>query len=362
MQLPEIISPLIQFIDKELLEGQAADLDANAPILELGILDSLSMVQFLSFVDETFGVQIPETKIIPEYFETVTTVAKLIISLQSESRATQQQSDELRKFVRLQESYGVQSQTFEPDDGKGLKLHSLSVEGDKPTWVMLPGGNPSTSWAPMMRLLRGKQASVAIDLAGFGLSVCETDAPGYLDHVGHMQQFIDALEGPVVLLANSAGAMIATDLVRSRRERVKALVVTGFGLIDDIGAWWKQVQTLLVNPRLFLDANYHIPPKLTPALDRLLKDVLSRPAYHSFLDDDAHALMPRCFKDLGVPVLFITGESDDIIPRSAVDRAVAQIPDSDVRVEWMARCGHFPHAESSEQFIWLVQDFLKSLD
>lgn len=357
MSHTEIVAILIQFLNKEILEDQAEDLDAEARILELGILDSLSMVQFLAFVDDTFSVKIPEADIVPEHFSTVSTVAKLIVSLQYQARVAQQRSKELQKIARIQESYGVLSEIFVPD-GQNLELHSLKVEGDRPTWVMLPGGNSSTSWAPMMRLLRGTQASVAVDLAGFGLSVYSTDAPGYRDHVSHMTQFVDALEGPIVLLANSVGTMIATDLVRARRDRIKALVVSGFGLIDDIDGWWTKVQTFLGDPRLFLDANYHKPPRLTPALKRLLEDILARPAYTSFLDDDARTRMPQCFDDLGVPVLYVMGANDDIIPRQSVDNAVARIPG--VRLEWMTQCGHFPYAERSEQFIELVRNFLQT--
>jgi pimeloyl-ACP methyl ester carboxylesterase len=57
--------------------------------------------------------------------------------------------------------------------------------------------------------------------------------------------------------------------------------------------------------------------------------------------------------------MFVCGEEDRIVPRSAVAAALAAVPDA--RVEWLARCGHFPQAERPQELLALVQVFLASL-
>jgi hypothetical protein len=114
-------------------------------------------------------------------------------------------------------------------------------------------------------------------------------------------------------------------------------VVTGFGLIDDVPAWWRRLQVLSRSPEEFLKAAYHRPPRMNDALRRAIDFVLGRPAYQSFLDGGS-AAMQTAFDDLGVPTLFVAGQNDTIIPPAAVQAAVARVPGA--HLQWLARCGH----------------------
>ncbi|MEQ3511883.1 alpha/beta fold hydrolase [Pseudoalteromonas sp. BZB3] len=352
-----MIEELIDFINNELLEGAAPDLDQHTPLLELGILNSLSMVRLLAHVDQRYGAKIPEHDITPVHFENIETLAALINTLSTKDEMQAEQSvSELERLVKLQESYGIQSELV--DAGEGFKQHVLRVKGDGPLWILLPAlGNPSTSWSSTLRSVQGRHNAVALDLAGFGLSQSANEAPSYVDHVEFTLQYLATLEEQEwVLVANSAGSMIATEIARRFPEKVKALVCSGFGLVEDVENWWCDLKKMSSNPEQFLAAAYYHPPKMTPALESLLDDVLSRPAYHSFLDDYARQSIAKTFDGVMVPTLFVAGNHDQIIPPEWSEKA-AELLDN-ASVTRLSRCGHFSASERPEEFVWVVEDFL----
>ncbi|AOT07890.1 alpha/beta fold hydrolase [Pseudoalteromonas luteoviolacea] len=356
-----MIEELIEFINQDLLEGAAPDLDQHTPLLELGILNSLSMVRLLAHVDQRYGAKIPEHDITPVHFENIETLCALITALSSEGKAQEQEAtSELDRLVKLQESYGIKSELVPA--GSGFKQHTLRVKGDGPLWILLPAlGNPSTSWSSTLRSVQGRHNAVALDLAGFGLSESANDAPSYVDHVEYTLQYLETLEEQEwVLVANSAGSMIATEIARRYPERVKALVCTGFGLVEDVDSWWGELKKMSANPEQFLAAAYYHPPKMTPALEDLLNDVLSRPAYHTFLDDYAKKSMATTFENVTVPTLFVAGNHDQIIPPEWSEKAAEKLENA--TVTRLSRCGHFSASERPEEFVWVVEDFLTKVD
>jgi pimeloyl-ACP methyl ester carboxylesterase len=316
------------------------------------------MVSLLGFIDETYGVKIAEDQIVPQHFYNLGAVTELILAIGREQVPASHPQDDLRQLVSLQRSFGLRSTEVETPNGRH---HLLETKGAEPAWFLLPAlGNPSTSWAPVMRTLSGEQRTIALDLGGFGLSTYAGAAPTYEDHVEATLGLLDELtDAPVVLLANSAGAMVATEIARRRPAGVRALVITGFGLIADPAGWWRDLQAMSTSPEHFLRAAYYSPPALTPALLRILADVLARPAYHSFLDEAGLAAMRTTFDGLDIPTLFVAGENDRIIGREAVEAACARMPHA--RISWIARCGHFPPVERPQPFLWYVREFLSSL-
>ncbi|ADZ93288.1 alpha/beta fold hydrolase [Marinomonas mediterranea] len=359
-----MIEKLIHFINNDLLEGAADDLDQNTPLLELGILDSLSMVLLLAHIDQQYGVKIPEHEINPEHFENVATLAALINQLSKDETAEampqQENVSELARLVKLQETYNIESQMVEV--GGGLTQHALRVKGNGPLWVMLPAlGNPSTSWSPLLRSVQNRHNAVALDLAGFGLTQSNKDNPSFKDHVNNTLQYLETIEEQEwVLIANSAGSMVAAEVARRFPEKVKALVITGFGLVEDVEGWWQGLKAMSKKPEEFLEAAYYNPPKLTPDLNNLLNEVLSRPAYHNFLDTHAKERISHIFDGITVPTLFIAGNHDQIVPPEWSEKAAESMEDASV--VRLSRCGHFSASERPEEFIWVVEDFLMKIN
>ena len=61
------------FYDRDL-----QDLGPNDSLLERGLLDSLAILKTVTFCEEQFGIAIPDEDVLPDHFETVRTIARLI--------------------------------------------------------------------------------------------------------------------------------------------------------------------------------------------------------------------------------------------------------------------------------------------
>lgn len=68
---------ILEYVAGEIL-GEAHDLDADTPLLALGIIDSLSMVSVMTFIRERFGVEVPNDAVTVENFESVRAIARMV--------------------------------------------------------------------------------------------------------------------------------------------------------------------------------------------------------------------------------------------------------------------------------------------
>ncbi|MCX4241012.1 alpha/beta fold hydrolase [Paraliomyxa miuraensis] len=332
------------------LVRDGAPVDARTPLLELGLLDSLGLGSLLAFIRERFGVAVPDERVVPSAFMSAQSIARLVDELVRDGG-----------FACIEPAPGgpvttshITPRAFALADG--TEIHALEVAGPDPRWLLLPGlGEVASSWSAVLTSLATEHGALAIDYAGFGRSSGPLHTPTLRDHVGHALAVIEAWasDEPLVLVGCSAGSMIACELARRLGSRVRGLVVTGFGLLDDPESWWLALQRLADDPRAFLAAAFDRPVTLSTAA---LEGSLSRPAYRSFLGPDDRARLPALFEGLHVPVLVVGGQSDGIIPRDAFVRASEAIPGA--CLEWLARCGHFPHAEQADELVHLIRGFL----
>jgi acyl carrier protein len=82
-------SVIITYISHELIrEPEQLPLKNDTPLLESGILDSLSLLKLLVFLEEEFKVPVDEFELIPENFNTVNAICAYIRSWRA-SRVTQ---------------------------------------------------------------------------------------------------------------------------------------------------------------------------------------------------------------------------------------------------------------------------------
>ena len=61
------------FYDKDL-----KNLGPDDSLLEKGLLDSLSILKTVTFCEEQFGIAIPDEDVLPDHFESVRAIAKLV--------------------------------------------------------------------------------------------------------------------------------------------------------------------------------------------------------------------------------------------------------------------------------------------
>jgi len=62
---------LLDFIRQEILHGRAVPLDEELDLLNAGIVDSLGILRLVSFIEEQFGVQVPDEDVVFENFQSV---------------------------------------------------------------------------------------------------------------------------------------------------------------------------------------------------------------------------------------------------------------------------------------------------
>jgi acyl carrier protein len=79
----EVEQKLKHFIATELMYADPEELDSEEPLLGSGIVDSLGIMRLVSYIEEEFGVVVPEEDLIPEHFQTVTRLASFVQRLQS---------------------------------------------------------------------------------------------------------------------------------------------------------------------------------------------------------------------------------------------------------------------------------------
>ena len=62
----EMLSELKKYVGRELLDGRDAGLDEHTPLLEWGVLDSLSVAELVTFTSERFEIDVPQGEVTPD--------------------------------------------------------------------------------------------------------------------------------------------------------------------------------------------------------------------------------------------------------------------------------------------------------
>ena len=75
--MPQAAAQLIEFIERDILED-ASNIKADTVLFSSGLLDSLALVELVSFIEETFGLKIGASDLNPESFDTVASMETFI--------------------------------------------------------------------------------------------------------------------------------------------------------------------------------------------------------------------------------------------------------------------------------------------
>lgn len=62
---------LAKYIEDELAKGRKAKIDYDEDLLSEGIIDSLGILQLVAFIEDAFGVVIPDEDVVLENFMSV---------------------------------------------------------------------------------------------------------------------------------------------------------------------------------------------------------------------------------------------------------------------------------------------------
>lgn len=74
---------LEKFIVDELLMGKGQDdIGPETSLISSGILDSLSLIRLINFVEEQFNLLVEDEDVVPDNFETINALGALIVAKQ----------------------------------------------------------------------------------------------------------------------------------------------------------------------------------------------------------------------------------------------------------------------------------------
>lgn len=81
MTRDEMLGELKQFVVSELLDGRDTGLHEHTPLLEWGVIDSLSVAELVSFTSERFGIDVPQDEVRPENLKDLDAYVRLLVRL-----------------------------------------------------------------------------------------------------------------------------------------------------------------------------------------------------------------------------------------------------------------------------------------
>ena len=69
---------VIQYIRDEYIEDESDEVTLDTPLISAGIVDSFSMVSLKTFLENKYGISIPDDKATPEAFDSVRKIIALV--------------------------------------------------------------------------------------------------------------------------------------------------------------------------------------------------------------------------------------------------------------------------------------------
>jgi len=75
----DVEADLRRFIaDNFPLGGEAAQLDGEQSLVEAGVIDSTGVLELIGYVEETYGLEVPDADLLPENFDSLANVASYV--------------------------------------------------------------------------------------------------------------------------------------------------------------------------------------------------------------------------------------------------------------------------------------------
>jgi acyl carrier protein len=81
MNIEHIEKEIIHFLETNIVHENCTII-ANEPLRDIGI-DSFSIVEIILFIERKYGKVIPDEQLLPENFQTVQTIARLVAEIES---------------------------------------------------------------------------------------------------------------------------------------------------------------------------------------------------------------------------------------------------------------------------------------
>ncbi len=283
------------------------------------------------------------------------------------------------------------------DAGPAHREYRLAVDGRTvnivdagagPAIVLLHGWQMSWhSWSLQIETLAGNHRVVAIDFPGFGAS---EPGPGHVTIPRYAETVLAVCDqlglDRVILIGNSLGGFVATEIALTCPHRVEALVLVAaagmsrrfllpkalirhpVGVVATRLLFDPAVHPLLARlqrigcragSRLVLRATFHDHRRISPQLTRSLLAGLGCPAGHSAAQACARHESRHLLHRLDCPTLIVWGAADRLQSVRNAGRYAAAI--SNARLRIYPDTGHCPQLERPAEFNADVVDFIRQI-
>lgn len=245
------------------------------------------------------------------------------------------------------------------------------------------------SWEEVMNLLDENHTSYAIDLLGHGESDKPKDMAGdefYEKHLSCLEDIVNQLKlNKFILCGISMGGAIAIYYTLRNQAKVEGLIaVDPWGLSEKM--YFHKICYFFINTSITRKSfNYlgkhkwPIKPMIRCSLigdkskisDELVEDIhevcRKNEAGKTMEDFQRSSIkkfrnVPDFTKDLSkisVPTLFINGEKDPLVKAENIIEKVKLMKNSQVYI--MNKCKHWTVKERPEEFVEVIEDFIKSI-
>jgi acyl carrier protein len=84
--MPEaaILDTLRDYVNERILQDQTVTIEPDTPLLEWGILNSVSTVQLIGFIRERFQVDVPPEQVVGRNFRDLRSITQLLAQLDAQ--------------------------------------------------------------------------------------------------------------------------------------------------------------------------------------------------------------------------------------------------------------------------------------
>jgi len=79
MTQAELEAQVREFLTNNFLYDPSAGLEADASLMDNGVVDSTGMLEVIQFVEAEFGIQIDDMEVLPENLDSVRALAAFIV-------------------------------------------------------------------------------------------------------------------------------------------------------------------------------------------------------------------------------------------------------------------------------------------
>ncbi|MBW4717092.1 acyl carrier protein [Saccharothrix obliqua] len=86
MEHAEVLDALTAFIRERVLDSPGVTIGPRTPLLEWGILNSLTTTALVVFIGERFGVDVPAERMVGHHFRDLDGITRLVLELAGEHR------------------------------------------------------------------------------------------------------------------------------------------------------------------------------------------------------------------------------------------------------------------------------------